>query len=304
MSGLTLVNDRAERLPDELLVTAEIAGAGPRTVASLAPQGVAARWDNGAIRITPSRTLTVRFAPVTTRRIRLVENGQPGRWSVAELFFLSPAPTGAAPDVIAAAVEEGRRLEEAGQIGPALLRYHGVMRQSPDDPRGYDAFARLTTRLRASVRSPLALAARFAELGLLSEARGLYADVTGALGPERVHVELWRLRARLAAADGDLAEAARLSAEADAAGAPGRPVGVTLGGQAELVGYDDHAAAAPGRRARRAHDALATPPGALGAPDGLGAPAGGRTARKGRAPASATTTRWPASCPSSARRST
>jgi hypothetical protein len=53
-----------------------------------------------------------------------------------------------------------------------------------------------------------------------------------------VHVELWRLRARLAAADGDLAEAARLSAEADAAGAPGRPVGVTLGGQAELLGYE------------------------------------------------------------------
>ena len=238
VSGLTLVNDRAERLPHELLVTAEIAGAAPRTLASLAPQGVAARWDNGAIRITPSRTLTVRFKPVTTRRVRLVENGQSGRWSVAELFFLSPATTGAAPDVIAAAVEEGRRLEEAGQIGPALLRYHGVMRQSPDDPRGYDAFARLTTRLRARVRSPLALAARFAELGLVSEARGLYADVTAALGPERVHVELWRLRARLAAADGDLAEAARLSAEADAAGVPGRPVGVTLGGQAELMGYE------------------------------------------------------------------
>jgi hypothetical protein len=238
VSGLTLVNDRAERLPNELLVTAEIAGAAPRTLASLAPQGVAARWDNGAIRITPSRALTVRFTPVTTRRVRLVENGQAGRWSVAELFFLSPATTGAAPDVIAAAVEEGRRFEEAGQIGPALLRYHGLMRQSPDDPRGYDAFARLTTRLRASVRSPLALAARFAELGLVSEARGLYADVTGALGPERVHVELWRLRAQLAAADGDLAEAARLSAEADAAGAPGRSVGATLGGQAELLGYE------------------------------------------------------------------
>ena len=36
------------------------------------------RWENGAIRITPSRTLTVRFEPVTTRRVRLVENG-PGR---------------------------------------------------------------------------------------------------------------------------------------------------------------------------------------------------------------------------------
>ena len=78
MSGLTLVNDRAERLPNELLVTAEIAGAAPRTLASLAPQGVAARWDNGAIRITPSRTLTVRFEPVTTRRVRLVEKGPRG----------------------------------------------------------------------------------------------------------------------------------------------------------------------------------------------------------------------------------
>jgi hypothetical protein len=112
------------------------------------------------------------------------------------------------------------------------------MRQSPDDPRGYDEFARLTTRLRTGIRSPLTLAARFADLGLLTEARGIYADVTGALGPERVHVELWRLRARLAAADGDPAEAARLTAEADTAVAPGRPVGATMGGQVELVGYD------------------------------------------------------------------
>jgi hypothetical protein len=112
------------------------------------------------------------------------------------------------------------------------------MRQSPDDPRGYDDFARLTTRLRASVRSPLGLATRFADLGLLSEARGLYAEVSGALGPERVHVELWRLRARLAAADGDPVEAARLSAEADAAVAAARPIGATMGGQVELVGYD------------------------------------------------------------------
>jgi hypothetical protein len=113
-----------------------------------------------------------------------------------------------------------------------------VMRQSPDDPRGYDEFARLTTRLRAGIRSPLTLAARFADLGLLTEARGIYADVSGALGPERVHVELWRLRARLAVADGDPAEAARLTAEADTAVAPGRPVGATMGGQVELVGYD------------------------------------------------------------------
>ena len=74
---------------------------------------------------------------------------------------------------------------------------------SPDDPAGYEAFARLTTLLRASVRSPLEYAARLADLGLLTDARAAYADAARALGPERVHVELWRLRARLAAADGD-----------------------------------------------------------------------------------------------------
>ena len=238
VSGVTLVNDRAERVPDELVVTAEPAGARPRIVAALAPQGVAARWENGAIRIAPSRTLTVRFEPVATRRIRLAEKGAPGRWSVAELFLLGPATPGAPPDATGIIVEEGRRLEDAGQTGPALLRYQEAMRRSPDDPQGYDAFARLTTALRASVRSPLELAGRLVDLGLLSEARGIYAEVTGALGPERVHVELWRLRARLAAADGDAAEASRLSAEADAAATPGRPVGATIGGQAELVGFD------------------------------------------------------------------
>jgi hypothetical protein len=238
VSGVTLVNDRAERVPDDLVVMAETAGAGLSTVTSLAPQGVAAHWENGAIRITASRTLTVRFAPVVTRRVRLVEKGPPGRWSVAEMFLLSPAPPGSPPDAATALVQEGRRLEDGGQTGPALLRYHEAMRLSPDDPAGYEAAARLTTRLRASVRSPLEYAARLATLGLLTDARGAYADATRALGPDRVHVELWRLRARLAAADGDAREAARLSAEADAVLAPARPVGALMGGQAELVGYD------------------------------------------------------------------
>ncbi len=238
VSGLTLVNDRAERVPDHLVVMAERAGSGLGAVASLAPQGVAAHWEHGAIRITASRTLTVRFAPVTTRRLRLVEKGPPGRWSVAELFLLSPAPPGAPPDAADALVREGRRLEEEGQTGPALLRYHEAMRRSPDNPAGYEAAARLTTRLRASVRSPFDYAARLAALGLLTDARSAYADAARALGPERVHVELWRIRARLAAADGDAGEASRLSAEADAALAPGRPVGALMGGQAELVGYD------------------------------------------------------------------
>jgi hypothetical protein len=207
-------------------------------VAALAPQGVAARWDNGAIRITPSRTLSVRFNPVATRRLRLVDKGPPGRWSVAELFLLAPASPGSPPDATAALVQEGRRLEDTGQAVPALLRYHEAMRQSPDDPAGYEGYARVTTLLRASARSPLEQAARLADLGLLTEARGAYADATRALGPERVHVELWRRRARLAAADGDAAEAARLAAEADAALAPSRPIGAVMGGQAELMGYD------------------------------------------------------------------
>jgi 4-amino-4-deoxy-L-arabinose transferase-like glycosyltransferase len=238
LSGVTLVNDRAERVPDDLVVMVESAGTGLRPVAALAPQGVAASWENGAIRITLSRTLTVRFDPVAARRIRLVEKGPPGRWSVAELFLLGPAPPGAPPEPAVALVQEGRLLEDAGQVGSALLRYREAMRRSPDDPAGYDALARLTTLLRASVRSPLEHAAKLADLGLLTEARAAYADATRALGPERVHVELWRLRARLAEADGDTREATRLAAEADAALAPARPVGAVVGGLAELVGYD------------------------------------------------------------------
>jgi 4-amino-4-deoxy-L-arabinose transferase-like glycosyltransferase len=236
VSGVTLVNDRAERVPEELVVLADLTGSGWKPLVSLAPQGIAARWENGAIRITPSRTLTVRFTPVTTRRLRLVEKGPPGRWSVAELFVLGPAPTGAR-DATAALVDEGRRLENAGQPGPALLRYHEAMHREHDDPAGYEAFARLTALLRATVRSPLEHATRLASLGLVGDARAAYAEAARALGTERVHVELWRLRAQLATLDGDAAEARRLGAEADAALTAARPVGAVMGGQAELVGY-------------------------------------------------------------------
>ncbi|HWC04725.1 MAG TPA: hypothetical protein VHF87_18395 [Methylomirabilota bacterium] len=239
LSGVTLVNDRAERVPDELVVLTEGAAGGPREAGALSPQGVTARWENGAPRIAPSRTLTVRFAPVTARRVRLVENGPGGRWSVAELFLLGPPSAGNPLAANASAlVEEGRRLEEAGQAGAALRRYHEAMARGPDDPEGYAAFARLTTTLRASARSSLDHAARLEALGLRAEARAAYADATRALGPDRVHVELWRLRARLAAADGDAREAAQLTAEADAALAPERRVGAVMGGLAELVGYD------------------------------------------------------------------
>src|SRR5262249_54946171 len=122
--------------------------------------------------------------------------------------------------------------------GPALQHYHQAMRESPDDPVGYEAFARLSTHLHTSARSPVEYAARLAQLGLLAEARAAYADVAQALGSGRVNVELWRIRARLAAEDGDARAADRLTAEANAALAPGRPVGAVMGGEAELVGYD------------------------------------------------------------------
>ena len=235
LSGVTLVTDRAERIPDDLVVMTD--ATGPQPIATLIPQGLAPRWVNGAPRITPSRTLTIRFEPVSARSIRLVEQGTDRGWSVAELFLLSPETLPASPGADPL-VQEGRWLENAGQPGPALVRYYKAMRHAPDDPAGYEAFARLSTALRASTRSPVDYAARLVSHGLAREARVVYAEVTRALGSNRVHRELWRLRARLAAADGDSHEAARLDAQADATRTPARPVGALLGRVAELVGYD------------------------------------------------------------------
>ena len=238
LSGITLINDLADRLPTHLLVWADQVGAQARRVAEVAPMGVAMRWENAAPRVGHSRALTVRFEPVATRRLRLVEAGPGGRWSVAELFLLGPAPGGMPPGPTATLVHEGRGLEGAGQVGPALQRYHEAMRSAPDDPTGYIAFAHLSTALRASARSAFAHATRLAELGLLSDARAAYAELTRGLGADQVHVELWRHRARLAEADGDRSEVTRLTAEADAALAPARPIGAVMGRVAELLGYD------------------------------------------------------------------
>ena len=239
LSGVTLVNDHPERLPDELVVFVESAGAESRPVAGVRPLSVTPRWENGAPRIGPSRTLTVRFEPVSARRVRLVETGpRRGDWSVAELFLLGPSSAGAAPDATATLIPEGKRLEDAGRTGPALLRYREAMHLAPDDPAGYEAFARMSTAFRASTKSPLEHAGRLAELGLVTEARALYTDVGRTLEPDRVHTELWRVRARLAVAEGDLREGAQLAARAEAALTPKRPVGALMGGVAELVGYD------------------------------------------------------------------
>jgi hypothetical protein len=238
LSGLTLVNDRADRVPDRLVVTAERARGEWAPVAVLAPLGVAPRWDAGAPRIAPGRTLTVRFGPLDTRRVRLVEDGPGGRWSVAELFLLGPPAPGAPPDAAANLLADGHRLEDLGLAGPALLRYREAIRRAPDDPAGYAAFVRLSTELRGSAGSALKHAAWLAERGLLAEARAEYAEVSRGLGAGQVHAELWRRRASLAAADGDPVEAARLGAEADATAAPAHAVGALMGGVVELLGYD------------------------------------------------------------------
>jgi F5/8 type C domain len=237
LNGLTLVNDHAERLPDELTVIVESPGVGPRPVGALRLGSVAPRWENGAPRIAPSRTLTLRFEPVSARRVRLVETGAARGWSVAELFLLRPLSQ-APPVATATLVAEGRRFEDAGLMGPALIRYREAMRRAPDDPAGYEAFARLSTALRASTTSPLEHARRLSELGLLEEARTAYAEVARTLEPDGVHTELWRIRARLAVADGDLWEGAQLAARADATLTPKRRVDGVMGGVAELVGYN------------------------------------------------------------------
>jgi 4-amino-4-deoxy-L-arabinose transferase-like glycosyltransferase len=238
VSGVTLINDPAERLPIDLRVWADQAGTGSRQVAAFAPRGIVPRWENDAPRFGLGQAVTVRFDPVATRRVRLVDAGPAGRWRVAEVFLLAPASAGPSPGPAAGLVQEGRRLEDAGEMGPALQRYHAATRSAPDDPVGYEAFTRLSTGLRGSAGSLYEHAARLAELGLLSDARATYAGLARGLGPDQVHRELWQRRGRLAAEDGDLRESAHLMAEAEAVLVPARPVGAVMGRVVELLGYD------------------------------------------------------------------
>jgi 4-amino-4-deoxy-L-arabinose transferase-like glycosyltransferase len=237
VSGVTLVSDRPDRVPGQLVVEAVGRLGDSREVAALATGGLSATWANGAPRVRPSLSVTLRFPPVLARRIRLVDAEPAGRWSVAELFLLAPRE---APGAVEAddAVAEGRRLEAAGRPGPALVRYREAMHRAPDAPDGYEAFARLASELRLRAGSPAQQAARLAELGLFDEARATYAEAARALGPGRSHAELLRAAARVARAAGDTAEAARLEAEAAAVLVTARPVGAVLGRVAELVGYD------------------------------------------------------------------
>src|SRR5262249_10695932 len=144
----------------------------------------------------------------------------------------APGPT-AGPDAIAAA----RALEAAGAVGPALLRYRDAMRAAPDDPEGYAEFARLAVEAGLNGGWPAEQAARHARLGLVEEARGLYAHVAAPLGPDLVSPALIAEQARLAAAAGDATEVRRLGAAAEAARSLPSGVAAAFGRSVALDGY-------------------------------------------------------------------
>ena len=238
VSGVTLVTDRSQHGPDRLQVAVDSGGDAFEPVATLEANGFAIVWQNGAPRTTPGRTLTVRFAPVPTRRLRLVDLGPGGTWAVAELFVLAPPGTApaAASEQVTALVAEGRRLERAGELGPALVHYRQATRVGPDVPDGYAEFARLGADVGLRGGSPVEQAEWYTNAGLVEEARERYASLAASLGPERVDAELARRRAALAARAGDRAEATELEAAAVQAAAPPERVGATLGGVVELSG--------------------------------------------------------------------
>lgn len=235
VSGVTMVTDHPRHVPQDFAVEVADGPAPYPSAGRFRTDGFTATWRNGAIRTRPGRTLTVRFAPVQARRLRLTELGPGGTWAVAEVFALAPA---AGPEPVPTAVQEGERLEAAGAARPALLRYHDAMRAAPDDPEGYGEFTRLGGEVGLFSRWPAERAARYARLGLTEEARDVYAHLALALGPDLVYADLARQRARLAAAAGDPAEAQRLQREGDAVTAPRHRTDAVFGRVAELLGYD------------------------------------------------------------------
>ncbi len=123
---------------------------------------------------------------------------------------------------------EGRRLEDAGQIGPG----------APALPRGDAPEPGRSGRVRrpraaddpAPRRRPVAVrpTPRVSRTSGCSPTRAAPTPTPrGRSGRSGSTSSSGGLRARLAAADGDAGEASRLAAEADAALAPGRPVGAS-----------------------------------------------------------------------------
>ena len=231
VAGLTLVTDQPPHGPRALEVRAD----GGPPLLRLDTGGYAPAWRDGALRSVPARALTVRFAPVVARRLRLTDLGPAGTWAVAELLVLGPADGAATagPDVA-----EGRRLEAAGDPAAAVRRYRDAMRRSPDDPDGYAEYSRLAGEFGLLSGWPAQRAARFARVGLLEEAAELYGQLAGGHEPDRVYAELAERRAEVAAARGDAAAARELASRARAARDAPQPARAVFGRVVELTGYD------------------------------------------------------------------
>ena len=231
LAGVSLVADRPDRVPQRLDVAVIGADGRRHSVARVDTGGLTVLWRNGAPRTVPGRTLTVRFAPVEARRVILTDLGPGGAWAVAELFLHGPGP--APPDIAGGA--EGARLEAAGQRGAALVAYREAMRRAPDDPDGYEGFARLRAELAARAGTRVELADRLADLGLAADARALYVELGVNVGRDALHVDLTHRLARLAAATGETAEAQRLEQGLAAALSGSQPVGARFGRDVTLV---------------------------------------------------------------------
>jgi hypothetical protein len=118
------------------------------------------------------------------------------------------------------------------------VRYRDAMRLDRDSPDGYAEFSRLAGEVGLQAPSVAQQAARYAQWGLVDEARETYAGLAASLGSDLTYVELSRRRAQLAAEAGDLTEIQTLEADAGAALRVEKPVGGVFGRLVELTGYD------------------------------------------------------------------
>ncbi len=93
VAGVAILPGRVEDLPRGLRVEGSLDGVTWRPLLVLPEAGGPFRFENGAVRLDPTASLTLTFPPVSVRRLRLVQTGQDPRywWSVAELTVLVPA---------------------------------------------------------------------------------------------------------------------------------------------------------------------------------------------------------------------
>jgi hypothetical protein len=234
VAGVTILTDDPTRIPGFL----EVAAGDRSPLARLDTHGFTVTWRNGAPRTAPGPALTVRFAPIETRHLRLTSAGDTPGWPVTELFVLAPASDPRRVAGTPSPLEMARRLEAAGAREAALLRYRVAMEAQPDDPEGYIGFLRLAADLGLDRASPAARAARFLGLGLADEARAAYDALIRTLPPDVSHAELARAMAIMAARLGETERARRLEADADAIAYPRGRVHTAFGHRLELTGCD------------------------------------------------------------------